>query len=74
MDSQNDGTENLGALHGSSLKSPGELTESERFAISHLAGVGIDRIEWSLNSFKIILKPAAISIVEGKYVVHSRAR
>ena len=72
MDSEKHGTENLGALHGSSLKPVEELTEYERFAIASAAGVGIDSMEWCEDGCKIKLKPSSIAIVNGEYVVYSK--
>ena len=46
-----------------------ELTADEQFAIAFNAGVPIKEINLVDGKFKIVLMPAAISIVDNKYFV-----
>lgn len=49
-----------------------QLSEQEKFAIARKAGVPVKESRWIPGpgvSFKLVLYPAAITIVDGKYMV-----
>jgi hypothetical protein len=61
--------EGLGPSRCSSIKPVKDLTEEERFTIAFNAGVPTKEMVKTADGFKMILFPAAISIIGNQYVV-----